>query len=140
MDASDIEKRTSGSIFERFISGEPVPMNDPQCWKVRKAVERTRELSNCLNKTNSQQEIRMLLSEVIGEQVYESTVVFTPFHTNFGRHITLGKNVLINHSCSPLDLGGITVEDEVMIRPFVSISSENHPVKVADRKTWSPRQ
>ena len=48
-----------------------------------------------------------------------------PFHTNYGRHITLGKNVFINHACSFLDLGGITIEDGTMIGPRVNITKEN---------------
>ncbi|MCB0587396.1 MAG: sugar O-acetyltransferase, partial [Phaeodactylibacter sp.] len=61
-----------------------------------------------------------------------------PFHTNFGRHIFLGKNIFINHACSFLDLGCITIEDGVMIGPRVNITSENHPVEVAKRKTLVP--
>jgi acetyltransferase-like isoleucine patch superfamily enzyme len=58
-----------------------------------------------------------------------------PFHTNFGKHTTIGKNVFINHGCSFLDLGGITIEDEVLIGPKVSLITENHPVDPTNRKS-----
>lgn len=125
-------------IFARFRSGEPVPMDDPEYGKVREAVNQTIKLSAKLNTSANVDEVRAILSEIIGTAIDESTVVFPPFHTNFGRHISLGKNVFINHACSFLDLGCITIEDGVMIGPRVNISSENHPVEVAGRKTLVP--
>ena len=80
-------------------------------------------------------EIRALLSEIIGGEIDKSTTVFIPFYTNFGRHIKLGKNVFINHACSFLDLGGITIEDEVQIGPRVNLITENHPLEPDDRKS-----
>lgn len=125
-------------IFDRLKAGEPVPMNDPQHDKIVEAVNQTFQLSTQLNMSRNTAEIRARLSEIIGRQIDESTTVFTPFHTNFGRHISLGKNVFINHACSFLDLGGITIEDDVMIGPRVNISSETHPVEVSRRKTLIP--
>jgi acetyltransferase-like isoleucine patch superfamily enzyme len=43
--------------------------------------------------------------------------------------------VFINHACSFLDLGGITIEDHVLIGPKVNLITENHPVNPADRKS-----
>jgi acetyltransferase-like isoleucine patch superfamily enzyme len=60
--------------------------------------------------------------------------VFVPFHTNFGKHITIGKNVFINHACSFLDIGGITIEDDVQIGPKVNLITENHPIDPSQRK------
>jgi acetyltransferase-like isoleucine patch superfamily enzyme len=74
------------------------------------------------------------LSKIIGKPISENTTVFVPFHTNFGRHIQLGKNVFINHGCSFLDLGGITIEDDVLIGPKVNLITENHPIDPRKRK------
>ena len=125
-------------IFDRLKAGESIPMDDPDYPKIREQVNQTMGLSNKLNAATDTDEARNYLSEIIGEKVDESTTVFTPFHTNFGRHIRLGHNVFINHACSLLDLGGITIEDEVMVGPRVNITSENHPVEVDDRKTLVP--
>ncbi|WP_348533171.1 DapH/DapD/GlmU-related protein [Hymenobacter sp. 5317J-9] len=80
-------------------------------------------------------EVRRRLGEIIGAEVDASTTIFPPFHTNFGLFIRLGKNVFINHACSFLDIGGITIEDDVMIGPRVNLTSENHPLDPADRTT-----
>lgn len=42
--------------------------------------------------------------------------------------------VLINHACTFLDLGGITIGDDVQIGPKVNLITENHPVDPAKRK------
>jgi len=129
---------TDNDIFDRLMAGESIPMDDPEYSRIREGVNRTRKLSQKLNQATDEDEIRKYLGEIIGEEIDESTTIFTPFHTNFGRHIRLGRNVFINHACSFLDLGGITIEDEVMVGPRVNITSENHPVEVADRKTMVP--
>ncbi len=121
-------------IFERMLASEPVPMNDPEYPKVFEAVSRTMELSAALNTSTNIDQIRERLGEITGQQIDGSTRIFIPFHTNFGRHIRLGKNVFINHDCTFLDLGGITIEDEVMIGPKVSLISENHPINPKERK------
>lgn len=133
-----MKKLADIDIFKRLRAGEPIAMNDPEYGHLRQVVKRTMQLSNQLNNAQNVDDIRSVLSEIIEAQIDESTVVFTPFHTNIGINISLGKNVFINHACSFLDLGGITIEDEVMIGPRVNITSENHPTDIATRKTMVP--
>ncbi len=129
---------TKKDIFERLRSGEIIPMNDPDYKHIREAVNQTLELVNKLNNSTHVDQVRKYLGEIIGKPVSETTTIFPPFYTNIGRNISLGKNVFINHACSFLDLGGITIQDDVMIGPRVNISSENHPVETASRKTMLP--
>lgn len=125
-------------MLARMRAGEAIPMNDPDYSQIREAVNRTMHLSVKLRQAVHVDEVRAILSEIIGAAVDESTTVFPPFYTNVGSHISLGKRVFINHACSFLDLGGITIEDDVLIGPRVNITSENHPTKVATRKTLVP--
>ena len=126
-------------IFERLRAGESIPMNDPDYKYVRERVNITLKLSQKMNNATHVDEVRKFLGEIIGTPIDESTTIFPPFYTNIGSNISLGKNVFINHACSFLDLGGITIEDNVMIGPRVNISSENHPVEIDTRKTLVPR-
>jgi acetyltransferase-like isoleucine patch superfamily enzyme len=87
-----------------------------------------------LNASTTIDEMRERLSEIIGSTIDKSTTIFIPFHTNFGKHIAIGKNVFINHACSFLDMGGITIEDDVQIGPHVNLVTENHPVDPTKRK------
>lgn len=115
-------------------------MDDPDYGQVGEAVSRTFRLLPRLNTATDLDTVRAILGEIIGTPVAASTTVFPPFHTNMGRHIRLGKQVFINHACSFLDLGGITIEDGVMIGPRVNITSENHPVAITSRKTLVPAE
>src|SRR5690349_19126507 len=119
-------------LFQRMLAGGII-RNDEMgdAWEV---VFHAQRLSPALNASTTIEEMRERLSEIIGSEIDKSTTVFVPFHTNFGKHIKLGKNVFINHVCSFLDLGGITIEDDVLIGPRVNLTTENHPVDPTKRK------
>jgi acetyltransferase-like isoleucine patch superfamily enzyme len=121
-------------IFERLVYGGLIRNDDPQMHLVWEVVHRTLKLSPGLNASIDVDQIRERLSEIIGSQIDKSTMIFVPFYTNFGRHIWLGKNIFINHACTFLDLGGITIEDDVQIGPKVNLITENHPVQPSKRK------
>lgn len=121
-------------ILERLKGGEPVRLTDPEYFKINELVGRTLALSRKLNNAIDVDDIRECLSEIIGTKIDISTTVFAPFYTNFGRFIKIGNNVFINHACSFLDMGGITIEDEVLIGPRVNLVTENHPLDPADRR------
>lgn len=121
-------------ILERLKSGEPIRLNDPEYYKINEIVSRTIKLSQQLNASDNIDAVRELLSEIIGIKIEESTTIFPPFYTNFGKFISIGKNVFINHACSFLDMGGITIEDEVLIGPKVNLITENHPIDTKDRR------
>ena len=122
-------------IFSRLKAGEPVRMDDPEYFKIFEVVSNTIRLSASLNTSTDVDQTRELLSKITGTQLDKSTIVFPPFHTNFGRFIRIGKNVFINHACSFLDLGGITIEDHVLIGPRVNLITENHPSNPPARRT-----
>ncbi len=121
-------------IFNRLQAGDPVRMDDPGYHKIGEMVSITMRLSLGLNNAGDPDLVRSKLGEITGQEIDPSTTLFTPFHTNIGRFIRIGKKVFINHACSFLDLGGITIEDDVMIGPNVNLITENHPVSTADRK------
>lgn len=129
-------EQTRADIFQRMQAGEPLRKDDPEYARFGEVVSRTIRLCVEMNATATDiDQVRTRLSEIIGMEVDPSTTVFPPFHTNFGRSIRLGKNVFINHACSFLDIGGITIEDDVQVGPRVNLTSENHPLDPANRKT-----
>jgi acetyltransferase-like isoleucine patch superfamily enzyme len=123
------------SIIERMRAGGIIPHTDPQWAEVWEIVNQTVALSAKLNASGNIDDIRAILSEILGQTIDPSTTVLAPFSTNFGKHTTIGKNVFINHGCSFLDLGGITIEDDVLIGPQVKLVTENHPVDPSNRKS-----
>ncbi|MCW3074958.1 MAG: nodulation protein [Flaviaesturariibacter sp.] len=122
-------------IFQRLLSGETVPFSDPDYFKIPNACNETRKLLVQLNTSSDENEIRNVISKITGFEVDSTTMVFPPFQVNYGRNTKIGKGVFINFDCTFLDLGGITIEDNVMLAPKVSLLSEGHPVSVNDRQT-----
>ena len=125
---------STNDIFTRMLAEETIPFSDPDYPKIMEAVSQTMRIAAQLNTSTNIDEARAYLSEIIGVSIDASTTVFIPFYTNFGRFIQLGKNVFINHDCTFLDLGGITIEDYVMIAPKVSLITESHPLPSQERQ------
>jgi acetyltransferase-like isoleucine patch superfamily enzyme len=116
-------------------SGKPFRLDDPAFQEIIDLKDRTLSLSPQLNASTSSDQFRDRLSDIIGSKIDESTTIFAPFFTNFGRYISIGKNVFINHACSFLDMGGITIGDNVLIGPKVNLVSENHPIDPTQRNS-----
>lgn len=125
----------ANTIFQRLLNGEAVPFNDPEYFKIGEACHQTRELLVKLNNESDLEKVRGFLSEITVAQIDESTALFPPFQINYGKNTKIGKNVFINFDCTFLDLGGITIEDNVMLAPKVSLLSEGHPISAKDRQT-----
>lgn len=122
-------------IFERLRNGETIPAHDPEAYKMLEESFSTKKLLIQMNNTSDSHEVRRLLSLITVSEIDESINVFTPFYINYGKHTKIGKNVFINFDCTFLDLGGITIEDNVLIAPKVSLLSEGHPVSPEDRQS-----
>lgn len=74
-----------------------------------------------------------LLTELFGKPLPASAIVHPPFYSTYGLGIELGERTFIGQACSFLDLGGITVGEQAMISPKVTLVTEGHPVEPADR-------
>lgn len=116
-------------IFERLKKGETIPPSDPQAYRMREAAYSTKKWLVRMNNATDPREIRDLLSQITGSEIDESVAVFTPLYINYGKHTKIGKNVFINFDCVFLDLGGIAIEDDVLIGPKVSLLTEGHPIE-----------
>ena len=125
-------------IFERLLAGETIQSNDPEAFKMWEESFATRQLLIQMNNAADAAEVRRLLSQIIGAEVDESVAVFSPLYINYGKHTKIGKNVFINFDCVFLDLGGITIEDNVLIAPKVSLLSEGHPISPDNRQSLVP--
>jgi acetyltransferase-like isoleucine patch superfamily enzyme len=77
--------------------------------------------------------LRAAFSELIGKPVGERFMVIPPFSTDCGLNTSVGRNVFINQGCHFMDMGGLTIGDDVMIGPKVTIVTAGHPVAPADR-------
>ncbi|MFD2599074.1 sugar O-acetyltransferase [Sphingobacterium corticis] len=129
----------TGDIFQKLKNGETILSNDSQVHRMREAAFATKKLLLQMNDTTDPNEMRILLSEITGAEIDESVTIFTPLHINYGKHTKIGKNVFINFDCVFLDMGGITIEDGVLIAPKVSLLSEGHGILPEERQSLIPK-
>ena len=127
------------TIFKRLKNGEIISPTDKEAYKLREASFATKKILVEMNNSSDPAEIRYFLSQITDTAIDESVTVFTPLYINYGKHTKMGKNVFINFDCVFLDLGGITIEDNVLIAPKVSLLSEGHPTAIEDRHSLIPK-
>lgn len=72
------------------------------------------------------EEIREIMKRLIGKKVDDSFRLFPPFYTDFGKNITIGKDVFINSGCHFQDQGGIKIGDGALIGHNVVLATINH--------------
>jgi len=84
------------------------------------------------------EEVRALLAELTGKPVDDSVVVFPPFHSEFGKNLTLGRGVFINLGCRFQDTGGITIGDGTLVGHGSTLTTLNHHVDPERRADMIP--
>lgn len=82
-----------------------------------------------------QEEIQERWSELTGQAVDETFHLTPPVFTDHGVNIRVGRNVFVNQGCRFNDVGGIEVDDDVMLGPDVSLITSGHPLDPARRRT-----
>lgn len=84
------------------------------------------------------EEIRALVSELVGYEVDKSFGLFPPIYTDFGKNIKIGKNVFVNSGCCFQDQGGIEFGDGCLIGHQVVIATLNHDLSPNSRGSMTP--
>lgn len=84
-------------------------------------------------------EVLTYLESITDQKIDASVVVSLPFYTDFGKHIVFGKNIFINQNVQFVDLGGIEIEDDVLIGPMARIISVNHLIDPEKRRGILPQ-
>lgn len=79
-------------------------------------------------------EVQALFEELTTEKVGEQFRLIPPFYTDCGRNIHIGARVFINQNCTFYSLADITIGDDVMIGPNVSLLTSEHPVAPSQRR------
>lgn len=78
--------------------------------------------------------LRAAFSELIGKPVDDRFIIIPPFSTDCGLNISIGSNVFINQGCHFMDMGGITIGNDVLIGPKVNLVSAGHPLSPSERR------
>ena len=103
---------------------------------IQEIVEQNQRLLQNLNTQRHYEcEARQLISEIIGQKIPKSTEIRLPFYTDYGHNIKISERVFINSNVMMIDLGGITIEDDVLIGPGAYLLSVNHGLKPNKEKS-----
>ena len=116
------------------------PLDTPEIGRFMNAMsEEARRITFELNGSyHTPEEVRQLLSRLFGRPVDPSLRVFPPFYTDFGKNITVGRDVFINACCHFQDHGGIRIGDGCQIGHNVVFATLNHGMAPEHRASTVP--
>lgn len=112
-----------------------IPTGTPEARAFVADVERTMGLTARLNVLTyaDAAEVRTRFAEITGEEPGEGFRLVPPFYADCGRNIRVGRHVFVNQGCTFYSLAPITIGDEVLIGPNVSLITSGHPVAPSQR-------
>ena len=116
MQAHQIYDDFDADLFDRRVEAK----------KLFKEFNRTTD-----DEVEKRQEIMKKLFKKVGERVYMEP----DFTCEFGKNITLGNDLYINFGCTLLDCGQITIGNNTLLGPNVSMYSANHSLDSEERIT-----
>lgn len=119
------------SEIEKCLDGQQFNTSDAE---IQALIHRARKLTREYNNTasddaSSRREILSQLFNVIGSNVN----IDTPFYCDYGKHISIGNNVIININCTFVDCNKIEIGNNVLIASNVQIYTATHPVEMQER-------
>ena len=111
---------------ERMLAGLPYRANDPELKQMRAENKLRVAQYNQLTR-NQEQEMDQLIKEILGGTGKE-ILVEPPIHFDYGRNTTVGERFFANYNLTVLDVCPVTIGDNVMIAPNVSLYGAGHPI------------
>ena len=123
------------NIFEEEIKDRYILPKDEIYKEIHEILyENSKNILKLNNEIHSLKDRINIIEQIIGEKIDESVEIMLPFYTDFGKHIKFGKNIFINIGVMFTDLGGITIEDKVLIGPGAKLLSVNHSIDPEKRR------
>ena len=80
------------------------------------------------------EELREIMSRLTGKKIDDTFRLFPPFYTDFGKNISIGKDVFINSGCHFQDQGGIEIGDGTLIGHNVVLATINHDLDPGENR------
>lgn len=108
------ERRGKGLLF----------IADDSDWAEMKRARRLTQALNTIDRTDFDG-IRAIVYELFGKSD-ETTFLNPPFYCDYGSNIEVGKNCFINYNCTMLDNAKVTLGDNCLLAPNVSIYTAGH--------------
>lgn len=116
---------------QKMLSEESYNSSDPA---LLKESQRTKELLIKINNSADVAYRRELIRELM-PHADQQIILISPFHCEYGSHITLGRDTFVNANCVFLDCAPITIGTNAFIAPAVQIYAATHPTDYLERRT-----
>lgn len=94
---------------------------------MHKAADEARKTTASINGAyHTDEELRSLMSRLVGYKVDDGFRLFPPVYTDFGKNIKIGKDVFVNSGCCFQDQGGVTLGDGCLVGHNVVFATLDH--------------
>lgn len=125
------KSRTIGE-WERMVSGRLYNPADPEVAKRHRAGMLRCDRFNRIPLRRAKAK-RRALEKLIPSAVGRNFEVFAPFYCEYGVNIHVGQNCFVNYKSVFLDVAPITLGNNVLIGPNVTLATPNHPFAPEER-------
>jgi maltose O-acetyltransferase len=122
-----------GEQKERMLRGELYLADDPE---LQADAERCDRLLRAFNATAAEEtgERRRILEELLGG-IGPDSVIRPPLQMDYGYQTRIGARCFLNMGVVILDVGRVTIGDDVQIGPNVQILTPTHPLDPDERRS-----
>ncbi len=121
------------SQYERMMQGLAYYADE----ETRSMMMRTRLMLHEYNTVapDNMQRKNEILKELLGK-TGERVYIEPPFHCDYGCNMEVGENFYANYNLTVLDCCKITIGDDVLLGPNVTITAAGHPIHPESRKKY----
>ncbi len=121
------------SEIEKALSGELYNATDKELIKMRMLCKDLCFEYNSIKPSNLKERVRIL--NKIFNSIGSNPVIEQPFYCDYGKNISSGDNLFINHNCVILDCANVTIGNNVFIAPNCGFYTAGHPLEYSVRNT-----
>ncbi len=111
---------------EKMIAGLPYIDSDGQLFKERQYAKEE------LKRFNDSEPKQIKFRKQIIQKLFKTTgsrfFLEPPFRCDYGYNITIGENFYSNYNCTILDCAPVTIGENVLFGPNVSLFTAGHPL------------
>lgn len=117
------------SEHDKLLAGQEYDYRDPE---IQSMIQNAQVVSNAINHSQDAQERANLLKKLFSKIGHDVTIM-NPFRVTYGKHISIGNDVLINANAYFLDSNLIKIGDRVLIGPDVKFYCGEHNIDAKKR-------
>lgn len=116
---------------DKMLSGKPYKASGEELFGERQHAKELLFDYNSL-RPNEIEKRNEIIKKLFGK-VGDDFLIEPPFRCDYGYNIFIGKNFYANYNCTILDCAKVTIGDNVLFAPNVSLFTAGHPIHFEPR-------